>query len=122
MEASRLRTPLLVDGVYVLVVGVLLLFPSLASSVFAYPLKDAAITSGWGTALIALGLLAIVAASDVAKYGGLAWVIAAGLVLSALDLAYYWYTGAYAARQALAPVVINLALAVWIWTARPKRT
>lgn len=121
MEASRLRTPLLVDGVYVIVVGILLLFPSLASSVFAYPTKDAAVASGWGAALITLALLAFVAASDVAKYGGLAWVFVAGLLLSVLDLAYYWYTGAYGARQVLAPVVINLVLAAWIWTARPKR-
>ena len=60
------------------------------------------------------------AASDVAKYGGLAWVFVLGLLLSALDLVYYWYVGAYAARQALAPVVINVAVAIWIWIGRPK--
>lgn len=120
MDATRLRTPLLVQGVYAVVVGVLLLFPGLASAVFAYPIKDAAVSSGWGSALITIGLLAYVAASDVAKYGGLAWVFVLGLLLSALDLIYYWYAGAYAARQALAPIVINVALAIWIWMGRPK--
>lgn len=109
-----------VSGVYAIVVGILLLFPSLAAAVFAYPVKDGAVTSGWGSALIIVGLLPYYAASDVAKYGGLARIFAVGLLLTAVDLLYFWLTGAYNARNVLAPVVINVALAGWIWTNRGK--
>lgn len=120
-NAGKLRTPLLVDAIYTVLVGLLLLFPSLAASVFAYAIKDAAVTSGWGTGIITLGVLAWVAASDVQKYAGMVWAFVLGLVLAAIDLAYFWATGAYTARNVLAPIVINLALAAWIWSARPKR-
>lgn len=120
MDASRLRTPFLIQGVYALVVGVLLLFPALASSVFAYPVKDAAMTSGWGAQLISVGLIVLVAASNVTKYAGLAGVFVATLLIVTLDLAYFWYAGMFAARQVLVPIVLNLVLAAWIWTARPK--
>ena len=76
--------------------------------------------SGWGTSLIGVGIIALAAASDVAKYGGLAWAFALGLLLSAINLVYFWATGAYTLRTVLAPIVINIVLAVWIWTARPK--
>lgn len=115
-----MRTALRVYAAYVLVVGILLLFPAWASAVFARPIMDAAVTSGWGSSLIVLALLAYVASTDVAKYGGLAWVFVAGLLLSAADLVYFWATGVYAARTALVPVVINIALAAWIWTSRSK--
>lgn len=119
-DASKLRTPLMVEAIYGIIVGVLLLFPSLAASVFAYTTKDTAVTSGWGTGLIAIGLLAWVAASDVGKYGGMAWVFVVGLLLAAVDLVYFWATGAYTARNVVVPVILNVALAVWIWSARPK--
>lgn len=121
MDASRLRTPLLIQAIYTFAVGILLVFPSLASAVFAYPIKDAATASGWGVALVIIGLLSWVASSDPAKYGGLAGVFAGGLLLGVLNLAYYWYTGDYGARQVLAPIVVNGALALWIWTSRPAR-
>jgi len=114
------RNALLVDGVYAIVVGILLLFPSLGASVFARPPQDPPVVSGWGTSLIGVGIIALAAASDVAKYGGLAWAFALGLLLSAINLVYFWATGAYTLRTVLAPIVINIVLAVWIWTARPK--
>ncbi len=119
-NASRLRPALLADGVYTVIVGVLLLFPSWASAMFAYPIKDAAVTSGWGTSIIALGLITLVAASDAEKYSGLVWALVAGLLLTTLDLGYFWATGDYTSRNVLAPVLINIALAIWIWSARPK--
>ncbi len=115
-----MRNALLVNGVYAIVVGILLLFPSLGASVFARPLQDAPVVSGWGTSLIGVGIIALAAASNVSKYGGLAWAFAVGLALSAINLIYFWATGSYTLRTALVPIVINVALAVWIWTARPK--
>ena len=120
MDASRLRTPFLIQGVYAIIVGVFLLFPALASAIFAYPMKDAAVSSGWGASLTSIGLVALVAASDPAKYADLAWVFSVALLLGAVDLGYFWYAGSFVARQALVPVILNIVLAIWIWLTRPK--
>ncbi len=109
-KTSALRSALLVDGIYAIIVGLALFFPSLAAGIFARPVKDAAVTSGWGTGIITIGLLAIAAASDVSKYGGLAWAFVVGLLLAAIDLIYFWVTGAYTARNVLAPIIINVVL------------
>jgi hypothetical protein len=79
-----MRMALQVSAAYTVVVGVLLLFPAWSSVVFARPVIDAAPASGWGAALITIGLLAYVASTDVMKYGGLAWVFIVGLLLSAV--------------------------------------
>ncbi|MDR7470889.1 MAG: hypothetical protein QN152_04635 [Armatimonadota bacterium] len=115
-----MRTALLVNGVWVVLAGIALFFPSIGAALFAYPTKDPAVTSGWGSALIVIGTLALLASQDVERYGRLAWVFVGGLVLAAVDLLYFWLTGAYTARTALPPTVINLVLAVWIWTSRPR--
>ncbi len=119
--ASGLRLPLLVNGIYGIIVGLLLFFPSLGAAVFARQVKDAAVVSGWGVDIITIGLLAVVAASDVEKYGGLAWVFVFGLLLSAVDLIYFWVGGSYTAQNVLIPIVINVALAAWIWFAQSRR-
>lgn len=115
-----MRTALQVNAAYAVVVGVLLLVPNWASIVFARPITDVAVTSGWGTSLIVIGLLAYVASTDLMKHGSLAGVFVLGLLLTALDLAYFWAKGDYTARTILVPVIINVVLAVWIWTARGK--
>ena len=120
MNTGRgLRTALLVNGIYTIIVGILLFFPSWAASVFARPVRDAAVTSGWGTGLITIGLLAL-AATDVEKHGSLAWVFVVGLLIGTVDLIYFWTAGAYTPRTVMVPIIINVVLAAWIWTARPK--
>ena len=114
-----LRTALLVTGIYTIVVGILLFFPSWAASVFARPVRDAAAVSGWGTGLITIGLLAL-AATDVEKHGSLAWAFIVGLLLATVDLIYFWTTGEYTPRNVLVPIIINVVLMAWIWFARPK--
>lgn len=121
MNASRLRTALLVNGVYAVVVGILLLIPKWAAAVFDYPTLDPAADSGWGATTIGTGLIVLGAASDAAKYGGLAWAFVTGLLVIALDLIYFWVTGIYSARNVLIPILINIVVAAWIWSARPKR-
>ncbi len=63
----------------------------------------------------------MVAASEVEKYGGLAWVFIFGLLPSAVDLIYFWVGGFYTAQNVLIPIVINVALAAWIWFAQSRR-
>jgi hypothetical protein len=114
-----LRSALLVTGIYTIIVGVLLFFPSWASVVFARTIKDAAATSGWGTGLITIGLLAL-AATDVEKHAGLAWIFVVGLLLATVDLIYFWTAGEYTPRNVLVPIIINIVLAAWLWSARPN--
>lgn len=109
-----------VNGVYGILAGLLLIFPSLAASVFAYPVKDPAVTSAWGVDILVVGLLSIAASSDVARHGSLGRIFALGLLLTAVDLFYFWMTGAFTARNVLAPIVINLGLAAWIWMSRGR--
>ena len=116
-----LRPALLAQGVYACIVGLLLLFPSLGSRVFAYPLKDPAVVSGWGSSLLGVGILALVAASDVQRYGGMAWAFVVGLLISAFDLLYFFITRTYTARNVIVPIIINALLIAWIWSVRPKR-
>lgn len=115
-----MRTALLVNGVWVVLAGLALLFPPVGAAVFGYAVKDPAIFSGWGSALVILGAIVLMASADVERYGRLVWVFIGGLVLTAVDLAYFWAIGQYTARTALAPIVINVVLAVWIWAVRPK--
>lgn len=108
-------------AVWTLLAGIALLFPSVAAVVFAYPVKDMAVASGWGSALIVLAVFAWTIAGDIDRFGRMAWIFVGGLLLSAVDMLYFWLTGAYTARTALPPVVINLVVAGWIWTTRPKK-
>jgi len=41
-------------------------------------------------------------------------------VIGVVFLAWGWAQNLYTARNALVPLIINAALAVWIWSARPK--
>ena len=120
-RGTALRTPLLVNGIYGIIAGLLLFFPSLGAAVFAYQVKDVATVSGWGVSVVTIGLLAAAAASDVEKYGGLAWLFAFGLLFNATDLSYFWIVGLYTARNVLMPIIIDVGLAAWIWYAQPKR-
>ncbi len=115
-----LRPALLVAGAYSVVVGFILLFPTLSSTVFGRPVTDPAVEGGWGTSLIATGILALGAASDVRRYGGLAALFAAGITVVTFGLLYFFLTGAYDARAVLVPIIVNALLIAWIWSVRPK--
>lgn len=115
-----LRPALLVAGTSAVVVGIILLFPSLSTVVFGRPVADPAVEAGWGTSIIANGILALAAAWNVERYGGLAGAYAAGIVVVTFGLLYFFLTGAYDARAVLVPLIINTLLIAWIWSVRPK--
>ena len=115
-----LRPALWVAGIYAIAVGVIQLFPSLAGAVFDRPVTDVAVVSGWGSTLIALGLLVLAMASNVEKYGDLAGWLVVGLLVTTLDLVYFFVTNAYTLRTIIVPIIINTILIAWIWSARPK--
>lgn len=117
-KVSSLRTALYVLAFYALAVGFLELFPSLSVPVFGRAIMDPAIESAWGVSLLTLGVLSVTVAMNVQKYGDLAWIFAASLVLGAADNAYFWTKGAFDARTIVPPIIINLVLAAWIWFTR----
>jgi len=119
-QTVGLRPALLVSGFYAVVVGFILLFPSLAAAVFGRPVTDPAVEAGWGTSLIATGILALGSATNVQRYGGLAPLFAAGTTVVTFGLLYFFLTGVYEARTVLVPIIINALLIAWIWSARPK--
>ena len=119
---QSLRAPLLASGVYIILTGFTLLLPSLASVVLGMPILDAAVMSGAGSAILPIGLLAIFTARKVERYGGIAWFFVLAFLFGAIDVAVYWAMGAYSARSALAPILVDLALAWWIIAARSRAT
>ena len=115
-----LRPALWVAGIYAIAVGVILHFPSLSVAVFDRPVTDVAVEAGWGSALVALGILVVAMASNVEKYGDLAAWLVLGLMVTTLDLVYFFVTNAYSMRTIIVPIIINAILIAWIWSARPK--
>lgn len=115
-----MATALRVGGIYGFLAGIVLLIPSWAAAVFDRPIADAAVTSGWGAALIALGLIQYAAAATAAAGAAVAMPLIVGYLLTAVDLIYYWYTGDYTARNVLVPIILNVAVAAWIWMGRSR--
>lgn len=117
---DKLRTPLWIQAIYTILVGVVAFSPSLVRSVFGYEVKDEGVSLLLSGILIGFGIVIWVVASNTAKYGGLAPVLAVSLLVGALFTVFGWARALYTTRNALVPLIINVGLAVWIWWARPK--
>ena len=117
---EKVRTPLMVNAVYLILLGIATLSPSLTQSVFGYEVKDAGVLLILSGVFIGYGVVVWSIAGGADKYGGLASVQAISLVVSILFLLLGWSRGVYTARNALAPLIINLVLAAWLWSAKPK--
>ena len=66
------------------------------------------------------GVVAWGIASDVEKHGGLALFRVIALVIGSVFLIWGWASNLFTVRHALVPLIINIVLAVWIWSTRPK--
>ena len=71
-------------------------------------------------AFLGIGLLAWVIAGDAGKYGGLASALVAVLIIAVLFNLWAWMRGLFGARQLLVPIIIDVGLIAWIWSAKPK--
>ncbi len=116
---EKLKTPLMINAIYVLLLGVSTLSPSLVSTVFGYDVKDPGVLRVLSSVLLGFGVVLWAIAGAVDKYGGLATAIVVSLVIGILFLLWGWLGGLYTARNVW-PLVINVVLAVWIWSAKPK--
>lgn len=120
MGVEKLRLPVKLDAIYCFLLGLAMLSPSLAASVFGHEAKDPGLLLTLSGLLIGLGVLVWVIAGDIEKYGGLASALVFVLLISAVFLVWAWTTNLYTARTALVPLIINIVLAIWIWSAKPK--
>ena len=120
MELEKLRTPMTITALYILLNGLVTLSPSMVSSVYGYAVQDRGVLLVLSSVFLGLGVLDWGIASNTPKYGGLAMYVVAGLVIGILWLLWGLSSHMFTFRNAGVPIVINLVLAAWIWSARPK--
>ncbi len=117
---EKLRTPLQVNAVYLILLGLVTLSPSLAGSIFSYEVKDPGVLHVLSGIFLGFGVVVWGIAGNTEKYGGLASSVVAALVIATVFNIWGWATGLYTARTVLGPTIINIVLIGWIWSARPK--
>ncbi len=120
MLVGKLRLPLWIAGLLSFLYGLISLSPALASSVFAYDVKDLGLLALVAGLFISLGIVTVAVASNTEKYGGLASAFVLVQLVAIVILLWKWLAGVFTARNALASLIIAIVLAVWIWRARPK--
>lgn len=116
----NLRTALYLDAIYLFLLGVSTLSPSLTSTVFGYEVRDPGVLLVLSSVFLGFGAVVWTMAANSEKYGGLASAVVVALVIGAVFVAWGWARGLFTARNALVPLIINIVLAVWIWSARPR--
>lgn len=118
---EKLRTPVMIDAIYVFLVGVSTITPGLAMAIWGGPeIRDLGLLLAFSGVCIGFGVVLWGVASNIEKYGGLASHLVAALIIVAVFMAWAWFGGTFGARTALPAIVINIVLAVWIWSAKPK--
>lgn len=110
----------MIDAVYVLLLGVSTLSPSLVRTVFGYDVKDAGTLLVLSSVFLGFGWVLWTVASDTQKYGGLASAVVVALAIGAVFLLWGWARQLFTARNALVPLIINIGLIGWLWSAKPK--
>ncbi len=116
---EKLRTPVMIYAIYLILLGLSTLTPSLAQSVFGYDIKDPGVLLVLSNVFFGFGVVAWSISSNTERYGGLAPAIMVALIIGIVFLAWGWARHLYTARNVLVPLVINAVLAIWIWSARP---
>ena len=117
---EKLRIPLMVQAVYLVLLCISTLSPSLAMSVYGSEVKDVGVLLTLSGLFLGFGVVVWTVANNTEKYGGLATAFVIALLIAAVFVAYAWVTKQLTVRAALVPIIINLVLAYWVWSARPK--
>ncbi len=117
---EKLRTPLMLTAAYVLLLGLATLSSSVVRPVFGYDVKDPGVLLVLSAAFLGFGVVLWAAAGNVAQYGGLATPIVIALVIAIIWLLWGWVRGIYTPRNVLLPIIIDIVLAIWIWSVKPK--
>ncbi len=117
---QKLKTPFMVDAVYLILLGLVTLSPGLVRSIFGYDVKDTGVLLVLSGALLGFGVVVWAASADPEKYGGLAMSLVVAIAISTLFLLWGWMRGLFAVRNVALPIIINVVIGGWIWSARPK--
>ena len=117
---GRLRTPLMVNAVYIFLIGLVTLSSSAVRSVFGYTVMDHGVLLVLSGSLLGLGVILWGIASDPEKHGGLWTFVVTGIAISTVWLLVGLGRHFFTTRNVLVPVIINVVLLIWIWSARPK--
>jgi len=115
---EKLRTPLLLAAIYLLLLGLSTLSPSIVRGVFGYEVKDPGVllalsAASWGSGIVVWGI-----AADPDKHGGLAWTVIVYLVIFIVFLLWGWGGRLYTFRNVVLPLIIDVGLVIWLWSAR----
>src|SRR5574337_529845 len=108
------------SAIYLLLLGLVTLSPNLVGSIFGYDVKDPGVLLVLSGVFLGFGVVVWAASASPEKYGGLATAIAVGLVIGLLFLLYGWMRGLFTLRNVGLPIIINVVLIGWIWSAKPK--
>ena len=117
---EKLRMPLLLAAIYILLIGLSTLSPALVRGIFGYEVKDAGVLLVLSAAFLGSGVMLWSIASDPVKYGTLAVPVFIYLVIFIVFLLWGWASHLYTFRNVVIPLIINVVLAVWIWSARTR--
>jgi len=118
---ERLRVPLWVNTIYLLLVGIATFSPGFVSSIFGYEVKDAGVLLVLSASLLGTGVIFWGIAGDPAKHGSLASVIVLANVIAIVFMLWGWtILHLFTLRSVGVPLVIEVVLAAWIWSARPR--
>ncbi len=115
---EKLRTPLQINAIYVLLIGLSTLAPGLVRAIFGYDVKDAGVLLVLSASFLGFGIVLWSIAGNPEKYAGLATPIVIALVLFIVFLLWGWIGGTFTVRNVFIPVIINVILVAWIWSAR----
>lgn len=117
---EKLRVPLWVTAIYILLVGLSALSPSVVSRVYGYAVKDTGVLLILAAALLGFGVVLWGIASNPDRYSGLASLVVISLVIFIVALLWGLVRNVYTARNVAIPLIIDIVLGAWIWSARPK--
>jgi len=118
---DKLKVPLYVNALYFLILGVSALSASVVLTIFDYEVKDAGVLLVTAGAFLGFGAVLLGIASDPAKHGSLVGPIMISLMILVVFLMWGWIRHMYTARNVVAPIAIDLALIVWMWSSRKQR-
>jgi hypothetical protein len=117
---ERLGTPLRVTAIVTVLYGLSSLSPSLVSSIYGYQVKDNGLLWVLAASIFALAVLVWGIGSNPAQYGSLATHVVVALAIFVVFFLIGWVRHLFTFRTVVIPVIIDVALGAWIWSARPK--
>ncbi len=117
---QKLRTPLLLTAIYILLIGLSTLSGRLASAVYGYEVKDPGVLRILSASFLGFGVVLWAIAADPERHGGLVKSVVAALAIFVVFLFWGWGVGLYTARNVLPPLIIDIMLGAWLLAAKAK--